>query len=58
MWRILHLALLFLMGTALGCVEPDLYVTGTGESTEPPREESPSAVIDSAPGPSSPTHSP
>ncbi len=38
----LRMAVVALLLLGLGCVEPDYYVTGTGASAEPQREESPS----------------
>lgn len=42
--KVTGLALLFALSLIGGCVEPDLYVTGTGSSTEAPDEGEPQAA--------------
>ncbi len=54
--KVTGLALLFAVGLTGGCVEPDLYVTGTGSSTESPDEGQPqSAEQTEQTSPSQPT---
>lgn len=47
--KITGLALIVSLSLTGGCVEPDLYVTGTGGSTEPPDEGAPQAAEQTSP---------